>query len=366
MHAALERGDVSTLQIVVVCADSQCLAALTRTLSDLPGVRVVGSATSGKAALERVAELKPDIALLDVELPDDGGIAALHQMLQYHPQTSAVMVCPVKPLAVEKTMKALEAGAFDFVSKPSDCGESVQQDKLKADLRRVVQAFFTHQSVSALSHAHRPQTPAAPAVHSVSPRQAPPSAIDVVAIGVSTGGPNALGEMVPNLPGDLSVPVLIVQHMPSAFTALLATMLNTKSALRVVEGHNGERVESGTAYIAPGGLHMRVRRHAGGVVLETTLDPPEHHCRPSVDYLFRSVADVYGPEALGVIMTGMGSDGSKGLAAMKARGSYVLAQNEASSIVFGMPGEAVKAGLADEQVPLDKMASRIARLVGGR
>lgn len=360
---------MNALQIVVVDADNQCLATLTRTLRDVPDVRVVGSATSANGALEKVAQLHPDIVLLDVDLPDDGGMTALRQLLRHHPQTSVVMVCSVTQPAVEKTMKALEAGAFDFVSKPADCGESTPQDKLKGDLRRVVQAFATHQSVNALSHAHRsrpPAAPSAPAVHSAPPRQAPRSSIDAVAIGVSTGGPGALGEMVPNLPGDLSVPVLIVQHMPDTFTALLSTVLDAKSALRVVEGHNGLRVESGTVYIAPGGLHMRVKRHANGVVLETTLDPPEHHCRPAVDYLFRSVADVYGAKALGVIMTGMGSDGSKGLAAMRARGSYVLAQNEASSIVFGMPGEAVKAGLVDEQVPLDKMASRIARLVGGR
>ena len=357
---------MSALQVVVVDADSSCLAMLTRALQDVPNVRVVGSATSGSSALEKVAQLKPDILLLDVELPDDGGMTALHQVLRSHPQTSVVMACPAMQPAVEKTMRALEAGAFDFVSKPSNCDESTEQDKLKGDLKRVVQAFVTRQSVSALSQAHQPETPAASAVHRASPRQAPRSSIEVVAIGVSTGGPGALGEMVPNLPGDLSVPVLIVQHMPDTFTALLATVLNGKCALRVVEAHDGERVESGTVYIAPGGLHMRVKRHAGHVALETTLDPPEHHCRPSVDYLFRSVADVYGSKALGVIMTGMGSDGSKGLAAMKARGSYVLAQNEASSIVFGMPGEAVKAGLVDEQVSLDEMASRVTQLVSGR
>jgi two-component system, chemotaxis family, protein-glutamate methylesterase/glutaminase len=196
-------------------------------------------------------------------------------------------------------------------------------------------------------------------------RAAGSSIIEAVAIGISTGGPNALNEMVPMLPGDLGVPVLIVQHMPPSFTAALAATLDRKSALKVVEGSHRQEVKAGTVYIAPGGLHMKVKRLGARTMLEMTEDPPEHHCRPAVDYLFRSIAEVYGKSALGVIMTGMGSDGTKGLGVMKQRGSHVLAQDEESCVVFGMPMEAIRAGVTDEQLALGQIAARITSLVKG-
>jgi len=203
---------------------------------------------------------------------------------------------------------------------------------------------------------------AAPESGGARPRRGP-WGIDIVAIGISTGGPQALAQMVPQLPADLAAPVVIVQHMPASFMAGLAASLDARSALHVVEGREGMPVCRGTVYLAPGDRQMKVAARAPGVVLSLTGDPPENHCRPSADYLFRSVAAVYGPRALGVVMTGMGADGREGLRQMRQQGARALAQDEASSVVYGMPMEVIKAGLVDAAVPLDQLAATIARIV---
>jgi len=190
-----------------------------------------------------------------------------------------------------------------------------------------------------------------------------PGRVAVVAIGISTGGPNALSEVIPKLPRNLRVPVVIVQHMPPVFTKALADSLNQKSLLTVSEARSGDRLQPGTVYIAPGGKQMRIEKKAAGEFVQLTDDPPENHCKPAVDYLFRSIAGLFGNRALGVIMTGMGSDGVKGLQAMKQKGAYVLAQDEASCVVFGMPMEAIKAGVTDEVFPLSQIAVEIVNRV---
>jgi two-component system chemotaxis response regulator CheB len=194
------------------------------------------------------------------------------------------------------------------------------------------------------------------------------ASVDIVALGVSTGGPQALAQVIPKLPTDLGVPIVIVQHMPPMFTAALAASLNGKSALKVVEGRPGQILEASTVYIAPGGKQMKVARPAPAAPLSLCItdDPPENYCRPSVDYLFRSVAQVYADRALGIIMTGMGADGVLGLRLMKRQGARVIAQDEASCVVFGMPMEAIKAGVVDAIVPLEQLASAITKHVCGR
>lgn len=332
---------------------------VTNALRDVEGVEVVGSASDGKAALGKIEQLKPDLITLDVEMPVMDGLTTLKHLRQQYPKIAVVMVSSLTQRGAETTLHALDLGAFDFVGKPDGNDVNANREALKSALKRVVQAFATRRSLQSLMGAR----PAAPV--RVPRKVAALEKIEAVAIGISTGGPNALGEMVPMLPGDLGVPVLIVQHMPPRFTAALAATLDLKSSLKVVEGADGQKVEAGTVYIAPGGLHMRVKKRGTHTILETTQDPPEHHCRPAVDYLFRSVADVYGKSALGVIMTGMGSDGTKGLAVMKQKGSHVLAQDEESCVVFGMPMEAIKAGVTDEQLPLGQIAARIASIVKG-
>src|SRR5215467_4361630 len=190
--------------------------------------------------------------------------------------------------------------------------------------------------------------------------------IEIVAIGISTGGPQALAEVIPHLPTHLAVPVVIVQHMPQTFTGALAASLNDKSVLTVVEGQNGQTLEAGMVYIAPGGKQMKIVRESPGQAPHLLMmdDPPENHCKPSVDYLFRSVAHLYGNRALGVIMTGMGADGVRGLRLMKQQGAKTLAQDAASCVVFGMPMEAIKAGVVDAVVPLGQLAVAIIQHIG--
>ncbi|MEM5785691.1 MAG: CheB methylesterase domain-containing protein, partial [Syntrophobacteraceae bacterium] len=189
---------------------------------------------------------------------------------------------------------------------------------------------------------------------------------ELVLIGVSTGGPNALSQLLPQIPGRLGVPILVVQHMPALFTQSLAQSLSTKCALRVFEASHGETIEPDTVYIAPGGKQMRITAAAGGVkVIEITDDPPENNCRPSVDYLFRSVAHTSPGRAMAVILTGMGSDGTLGLRLLKRRGCYVIAQDEASCVVFGMPKAAIDAGVVDTVLPIEAIADRITASVRG-
>jgi two-component system chemotaxis response regulator CheB len=188
--------------------------------------------------------------------------------------------------------------------------------------------------------------------------------VSLIAIGVSTGGPNALADLVPRLPADLGVPVVIVQHMPPMFTRLLAERLDARSALRVAEGVDGAPVHAGQVWIAPGDRHLEVVRHAGGLRLRTTLAPPENSCRPAVDVLFRTATAADGPGVLAVVLTGMGVDGRRGAELVRSAGGAVLAQDEASSVVWGMPGAVVRAGLADAVVPLEGMAAALTRRVG--
>jgi len=350
---------VDTLRVMVVDDTSLYRMLVTNTLRGVEGIEVVGSAADGKIALERLEDLKPDLVTLDVEMPVMDGLTTLEHLHQRHPEIGVVMVSSLTQRGAETTLKALELGAFDFVGKPDGNDVNANREALKTGLRRVVQAFMTRRSLQSLMQSR-------PAASVRTPAKVEASAkIEAVAIGISTGGPNALNEMVPMLPGDLGVPVLLVQHMPPSFTAALAATLDRKSALKVVEGADGQEVVPGTVYVAPGGFHMKVKKRGTHTVLELTQDPPEHHCRPAVDYLFRSIAEVYGKSALGVIMTGMGSDGTKGLGVMKQRGSHVLAQDEESCVVFGMPMEAIKAGVTDEQLPLGQIAPRIASLVRG-
>jgi two-component system chemotaxis response regulator CheB len=278
-------------------------------------------------------------------------------------------------------MRCLEQGALDFLRKPEaadpEASRNELKDKLRPLLRHVQTRINLHQGSAARGGPAAPPVRAAPA-HAAAPAVVParparlapvPGRIDIVAIGVSTGGPNALAELIPHLPADLPVPVLLVQHMPPLFTASLAEHLDQRSPLSVREARDGEPVLPGCVYIAPGGKHMVVRRlpdREGGVanpIIGLNENPPENSCRPSVDVLFRSLAAQYEGNMLAVVMTGMGNDGCEGVRAMKRRGCLCLTQSEASCIVYGMPLSVDEAGLSDEQVPLDRLAGRITHLV---
>jgi two-component system chemotaxis response regulator CheB len=353
-------------------------------LAKIPDVEVVGTANNGRIALAKIDQLKPDLLTLDLEMPEMDGLATLRELQRLKLDVAVVMVSAHTSEGAAVTIKALEGGAFDFITKPGSTSLEQNRESLLRQLRPVIQSVSTRKLLrSTLSGARvppgaRPAPPVRPAAAEMEAKPAgispaaqrpgivpaaPGGRIAIVAIGISTGGPNALAEVLPKLPRNFRVPVVIVQHMPPVFTKALADSLNQKSVLNVIEARDEEQLQPGNVYLAPGAKQMKVVKKAAGEFLQLTDDPPENHCRPSVDYLFRSVASVYGNRSLGVIMTGMGSDGVKGLQLMKQQGAQVIAQDQASCVVFGMPMEAIKAGVTDVVVPLNQIALEITNRV---
>jgi two-component system chemotaxis response regulator CheB len=346
------------------------LTEVVRTISD---ARVVGTAANGRLALAKLKEAPADLVLLDVEMPVMDGLATLEAIRRDYPEVAVIMVSGVNQNAADVTLKALDRGALDFVPKPEQAGPEASCRELVAQLRPLVQLFTARRLAHAARIAPKPavtppeskRSQREPVVYAA-PQLAP---IEVVVIGVSTGGPNALGEVISKLPADLGVPALIVQHMPPLFTRSLADSLSKKAQLPVREATDGEPIGANTVLLAPGGRHMVVRRQIeatrGLPVHSIGLNdnPPENGCRPSVDVLFRSIAATYSGKALAVVMTGMGSDGCEGVRALKRRGGYCLTQSADTCVVYGMPMAVDQAGLSDESAPLDRLAKRIADLV---
>jgi two-component system, chemotaxis family, protein-glutamate methylesterase/glutaminase len=343
-------------------------------LSTIPDVEVVGSAHNGKAAISKLASLKPDLLTLDIEMPEMNGIQVLEYLQKHAPRTGAIMLSTLTHEGGAMTMKALELGAFDFIPKPQSGTMAENRKKIESAIGPIIRAFQRSARVTGvLKPASRAGKPAATAAV----RKAPVpftkrpnlnlkrSKSEIVAIGISTGGPNALSKMLPMLPKDIGVPILIVQHMPPMFTQSLAHSLSSKCSVAVREAKQGEPILPNTVFIAPGGKQMKIVAGADGKsrIIKITDDPPENSCKPSVDYLFRSVAHHYVGRSTGVIMTGMGSDGTEGLKLMKQNGATIIAQNEATCVVYGMPREAAETGLADTVLPLNQIADMIVKTV---
>jgi len=359
-------------------------------LSNMPGIEVVGVAANGKIAMDKIESLKPDVLTLDLEMPVMDGLAVLEQLKQTGSHVGAIVLSSTSMYGANATMKALRLGAFDFVAKPSGKTAEENIQSLRQELCPKIEAFVrTHQVQAILSGHHTTPTANGSALRQESGSKnspasssegakgvadtatsSPPIAntgqIEVVAIGISTGGPQSLNQVLPQLPANLPVPVLIVQHMPPLFTKSLADDLNKRCALHVAEATDGEVVEPGHILIAPGGKQMKVVLQNGQAILRITDDPPENNCRPSVDYLFRSVAEAYGPNALGIVMTGMGNDGTAGGKVLKQAGAQILAQDEATSVVFGMPRMIIQENIVDAIIPLDRIAMEIARITRKR
>ena len=343
-------------------------------LNRIPDVRVVGTAPNGKIALSKIYTLQPDIVTLDIEMPVMNGIEVLEALRDKGLESSVVVVSSLTPRGGELTMRALELGAFDFVMKP-ESGEKALED-FERVLGSIVVSMRRAKEIRDILKG-LPRHPAGPASAGVPVPAGPPAAAapaplrrtaksDIVAIGVSTGGPQALLSMMPSIPAPFPAPIAIVQHMPPLFTATLAKSLSARCAIPVKEAEDGEALKAGTAYIAPGGRQMKIALTADAKtkILRVTDDPPENNCRPSVDYLFRSVAHLYYGKSTGVVMTGMGSDGLRGSEAMRKADAILLAQDETSSVVYGMPKALVDAGLADSVLPLGSLAKAISETVG--
>jgi two-component system chemotaxis response regulator CheB len=341
-------------------------------LSSLPGVEVVGLAQNGKIALQKVQELKPDLLTLDMEMPEMDGLAVLDALKGMQGAPTVIVVSALTLHGGRLTLQALQRGAFDFITKPDESGAEKSRESLRQELKALSLRLGVRGILRGITTATPPSppVPSNAAAISVVPSRAVPvtQKPEMLLIGVSTGGPNTLATLLPALPANLGVPVLIVQHMPPLFTQSLAENLDAKCALRVREAAHEEIAEPNTVYIAPGGRQMRIAPGPDGrKIIQITDDPPENNCRPAVDYLFRSAATHYPGRSLAVILTGMGSDGTLGLRLLKRHGCHVIAQDEASSVVWGMPTAAVDAGVADVVLPLDAIASKITSLVrGGR
>ncbi len=348
---------------------------LTEALEAVGDVEVVGSAPQGRLALAKLEQTPVDLVLMDVEMPEMDGLEALGHIRTRWPAVSVIMISGSNTLAANATILALERGALDFIRKPEGQDPEASRSELRDALRPLLRHVRMKRQMKGsgpdarTAEAPRPKPAAAPAPPPAPPRPAQAMGkVEVVAIGISTGGPNALGEVIPALPANLPVPVVLVQHMPPGFTASLAEHLDKRSAISVKEAVEGEILRPGTVYIAPGGKHMvvRAKTEASGArvrLVGLNENPPENSCRPSVDVLFRSVAAQYDEGLLAVVMTGMGNDGCEGVRTMRRRGCYCLTQTEDTCVVYGMPLAVDEAGLSDERVPLPLIAPRIIQIV---
>ena len=353
---------------VLVVDDSALYRKVVRAaLEQLPNIEVIGHAQNGRLALDRIIADRPDVITLDMEMPELDGLGLLRELRERKIQLSAIMISTLTAAGAQATSQALQLGAFDFVLKPTLPDVQANERQLLADLApRLDACRLVRRGTSSAAAGARPATSAAPgAPRPTAPRpQFPSSAAslkrtpDVIGIGVSTGGPVALHKLLPLLSPQMP-PIVIVQHMPPIFTKTLADDLNRRCQLEVVEGRAGMTLQPGRAIIAPGGKQMRIVRDERRTFIHITDDPPERNCRPAVDYLFRSIAAEYGAKAWGAILTGMGDDGTLGCRALKERGAAILAQDEATCVVYGMPRAVAEAGLVDVVGPLETIASRM-------
>ncbi len=346
---------MNKIRVLVVDDTAVVRLLLTEMLGSDPLVEVAGTAPNGRIALEKLDQISPDVVILDVEMPEMNGLQTLSALRQRRPGLPVIMFSSHSHAGARIAIEALQLGASDVVGKPIN---GMLLETREALLTRI-KALCHRRGETDSSRLRRAQS--TPAV--APPPRPPPGAtairVDAVVLAISTGGPNALTTLMPRLPRNLPVPLLVVQHMPPVFTRILAERLASKSQIEVVEAAAGTEPLPGKAYIAPGDFHLTVERTAAGVCLATNQGTHENSCRPSADCLFRAAAEVYGEHVLAVVMTGMGQDGLRGCQRIYAGGGQIIIQDEASSVVWGMPGAVAKAGLADAVLPLDALAGEI-------
>jgi two-component system chemotaxis response regulator CheB len=384
----------SIIRVLIADDSSVTRRIVSEAITREPDMELVGAAQDGEEAISFFKSQKPDLVLLDVDMPTLNGIEALKAIRKLNDSVPVIMFSTLTVKGGEATLDALSSGATDYVAKPTGVGHlNKAMDYLRQELIPKVRMwgarFKSRQEKAAQASAAAPQktngmvssttankdargsasftlTAAKPAVTPPQPaprrRNVP---IGVLAIGSSTGGPNALAELIGLLPGDLGVPVLITQHMPPVFTQLLAERLDRGSRLKVKEAFDGAVVRPGEAWVAPGDFHMIVTREGTDTILRINKNAPENSCRPAVDVMFRSIADVYGASTLACILTGMGRDGTAGAQVLAKVGASILAQDEASSVVWGMPRAVYEAGLADAVLNLKDMAAAITTRIRG-
>ncbi len=332
---------------------------LTEALSHEPGFEVVGFAPNGSSGVQKVARLRPDVVILDVEMPEMGGLEALTEIRRQWPQLPVIMFSALTERGAGATMDALLRGASDYCAKPAGPeGGAGIEETVRQRLAPKIRALCSARPALA--------SPAASVLRSRAFASAPAPAdgpIEVVAIASSTGGPNALGDLVASLPPGLGAAILVTQHMPPMFTRLLAERLTARGPIPFCEAETGMPIEAGHGYVAAGDFHLLVTGSPGAWRLALGDGPPENSCRPAADPMLRSAAAAFGPGVLAVVLTGMGQDGLRGCERIRETGGQILVQDEATSVVWGMPGVVARAGLADEVLPLPEIAAAILRRV---
>jgi two-component system, chemotaxis family, protein-glutamate methylesterase/glutaminase len=377
---------VKKLKVMIVDDSAVVRKVLTEAMSSDPSIEVVGIAANGKIALAKIPVLKPDIITLDVEMPEMDGLETLAAVRKLYPTLPVIMFSTLTDRGTQITVDALALGANDYLAKPSNTGSLTATVKaIREELIPKIKVFCKQtcaltypsnqadggtapgyrlstgvgaplntngipnrvaESTSRSAGVSWPTKPVSPSFSQAGQR------MDAVVIGTSTGGPNALTQVLPLLPADFPVPILVVQHMPPVFTARLAERLDQLSKLSVVEAVEGMAVVPGRVYLAPGDFHMTVQRQGTSVKIKLNQEAAENSCRPAVDVLFRSAIQTWGGNLMAVVLTGMGQDGMKGSETIRESGGTILAQDEATSVVWGMPGAVCRAGLAHEVLPL--------------
>ncbi len=349
---------------VMIVDDSTVTRSLLRAvLTEDPDIEVVAQAVNGKLALPRVNYYKPELIILDNEMPEMTGLETLEVLRKDHPEVGVIMFSSHTIEGARVTIQALELGALDFVTKPHE-GDGDAKEYIKNKLIALIKIISRKRRTGGIRvpSEEKRTTIVTPPAETVAARAN--GSYEVVGLGISTGGPAALRELLPAIPGKMHGAILVVQHMPPLFTKQLAESLNQITDLEVVEAVDGMPVQNGYVYIAPGGKHMIVSSESGRYLIRVTDTEPVANCKPSVNVLFKSIAEVYGRSAAAVIMTGMGNDGTEGMRLLKQKGSYLFAQNEASSLVYGMPAHPVKEGLLSESLDIQGIAGRIQELLG--
>jgi two-component system chemotaxis response regulator CheB len=346
-----------TVNVLIVDDSVVIRKIISDALGGAPGITVVGTASNGRLAQARIDQLKPDVVTMDIEMPELDGIGAVKELRKRHPRLPVIMFSTLSAAGASATLDALAAGATDYVTKPGNTANfAASMAAVRTELVPRVLALGGGRPLAASA---RPTATRLAAVPTLPPPRPGGGRVELLAIGSSTGGPDALARLFQGLPTDLPVPVVVTQHMPPLFTKMFAERLNRTTPLTVVEAEDGMLLTAGTAYVAAGDFHLVLEKRATGTVVRRSTEPPENSCRPAVDVMFRSVQAAFGGSALAVVLTGMGYDGREGARGLRAAGATVLAQDEATSVVWGMPGAVAGAGLADAVLPIEQIAPAV-------
>jgi len=325
--------------------------ALVGALSAKPDIHALPPAADGRSGLRRIVEGGVDLVVLDVEMPGMDGLETLREIRKAAPKLPVVMFSATTERGAVNTIEALSLGAADYLAKPSTRGgETRTLDDVTGDLVEIIRALVGAKAKAAVPSRVAPKRPTGPR-----------GPVELVVVGSSTGGPNALAKVLGGLPRTFDAPLIVCQHMPAEFTHQLAARLDRECAFRVSEAKDGQRLLPGEVCVARGGVHLVVERRIEGLTLRFDNRPRVHSCKPAVDVLFESAAKAYGRELLGVVLTGMGQDGLEGCRAIAESGGEVMVQDRQTSAVWGMPGVVANAGLADQVLPIDRIAGAIER-----